>query len=44
ENLNKGTVYYHGIAPNDQFNMYKKITIILGEDTESFVRNLTHAE
>ena len=24
--------------------MYKKITIILGEDTESFVWNLTHAE
>ncbi|HGZ4247506.1 TPA: phage tail family protein [Staphylococcus aureus] len=44
ENLSKGTVYYHGSAPNDQFNMYKKITIILGEDTESFVWNLTHAE
>ena len=44
ENVSKGTVYYHGSAPNDQFNMYKKITIILGEDTESFVWNLTHAE
>ncbi|EZY60622.1 TPA: phage tail family protein [Staphylococcus aureus] len=44
ENINKGTVYYHGSAPNDQFNMYKKITIILGEDTKMFAWNLTHTE
>lgn len=44
ENTKGDYFFYHGTAPNDQFNMYKRITIIIGEETEDFVWNLTHAE
>lgn len=44
ENTRGNSVFYHGSAHNDQYNMYKKITIIIGQATENFVWNLTHAE
>ena len=43
-NTNSFYVYYHGDVPNDQFNLYKKVTIILGKDTKSFQWNLTHSD
>ncbi|MGW7931881.1 phage tail domain-containing protein [Staphylococcus xylosus] len=42
--INSGNVFYHGNASNDQFNQYKKITIVIGEETNRFVWNLTHSE
>lgn len=43
-NIWNNTIYYHGTADNDQFNMYKKVTIILGEDTENFTFTMTHSD
>ena len=43
-NIWNNAIYYHGTADNDQFNMYKKVTIILGEDTENFVFTMTHSD
>lgn len=44
ENTNGNSVYYFGTVPNNQFNLYKKITIKLGENAKSFRWNLTHSE
>lgn len=43
-NIWNNIVYYHGNADNDQFNMYKKVTIILGEDTENFEFTMSHSD
>ncbi|QKQ05994.1 phage tail family protein [Staphylococcus saprophyticus] len=44
ENTNGNSVYYFGTVSNNQFNLYKKVTIILGENAKSFRWNLTHSE
>lgn len=44
ENTNGNSVNYFGTVPNNQFNLYKKVTIILGENTKLFQWNLTHSE
>ena len=43
-NVWNNVVYYHGTADNEQFNMYKKVTIILGEDTENFEFTMSYSD
>ncbi|WP_260677833.1 MULTISPECIES: phage tail family protein [Staphylococcus] len=42
EKVNSGRVYYHGSIPNNQFNMYKRIKIILGHNTNKFIWSLNN--
>lgn len=44
ENTKGNSFFYHGSAPNDQFNMYKRVKITIGKQTTDFVWNLTHSE
>lgn len=44
ENTTGNSVYYHGNIPNNQFNLYKKVTIILGENTKDFQWNMTESD
>lgn len=43
KNTDGNSVYYFGNIPNDQFNLYKKVTIILGEDTKLFRWNMSYS-
>ncbi|HEI7438268.1 TPA: phage tail family protein [Staphylococcus aureus] len=44
ENINKGKVFYHGTVPNNQFNMYKKVKIIIGTSTNAFDWSLNNRQ
>lgn len=44
ENTAGNYIYYHGTANNDQFNLYQKVTIVIGEETKSFAWNLSYSE
>lgn len=34
-NIYNNSVYYHGNVPNDQFNLFKKVTVVLGKDVKA---------
>lgn len=34
-NVYNNSVYYHGNVPNDQFNLFKKVTIVLGKNVKA---------
>lgn len=44
ENISKGKVFYHGTVANNQFNMYKKVTIVVGKETDKFTWNLSDSK
>ena len=39
--VSSGKIYYHGSVANDQFNMYKKVTIVVGQPTSKFEWSLS---
>nr|DAZ23492.1 MAG TPA: distal tail protein [Caudoviricetes sp.] len=41
ENVKVGEVYYHGSIPNNQFNMYNKVKIVIGKPTTEFSWSLS---
>ncbi|ELJ9238191.1 phage tail family protein [Staphylococcus pseudintermedius] len=43
-NVKAGQVYYHGTVPNKQFNMYKKVRIIIGKATNDFQWSLSGSD
>ena len=34
-NVYNNSVYYHGNVPNDQFNLFKKVTVVLGKNVKA---------
>lgn len=34
-NIYNNSVYYHGNVPNDQFNLFKKVTVVLGKNVKA---------